>query len=115
MVAQHGREDLEAAPQIQAPRRDEPRDDGKRLVEETLPLERQRVAIPFGVRVGCCEQNAGSSRERNPAQLQSLLGRARPIVARGDRVRVNVDEPLHGRPESLKPSRLMCCNALARR
>jgi len=63
-----------------------------------LPLERQRVAIPCGLRVGCCEQNAGSSREREPAQLHGLLVRARHVVARGDRVRMNVDKSLHGRP-----------------
>jgi len=62
-----------------------------------LPLERQRVAIPCGLRVGCCEQNAGSSREREPAQLHGLLVRARHVVARGDRVRMNVDKSLHGR------------------
>ena len=85
-VAKHGREDLEAAPEIQAPARDDPRDHGKRLAEEALPLKRQRVAIPFSVRVGCCEQNAGSSRQRDGAQLDGLLGRARSVVARGDRV-----------------------------
>ena len=96
------RRTLAAAPKLEAELCG-PRLNGReRLGEQPLPLP--RVAIPPGVSVRRREQDARAGVDRDPAQLDGLLERARPVIAGRDRVRVNVDEPGHSLSVSGKPA-----------
>ncbi len=86
---------LPAAAQVEPPGGNRIPHVRKRLLVEVASLGGAGKLVPVGVRVWRREQDSCPCLEGDPAQLDALLDRRCPVVARWDDMAVDVDESLH--------------------